>query len=357
MSPTSFANHILFNFKSLKTKISMNNPKIRYLISTAFAINPGGTSQHATEVISHLQNLGLEVLPLDFMAPKIDFDVLLVVSFSFHNPDMLEKYKKAGVKIILIPIFDRTKPVWSFGLYKIFEKSPIRTLFNQRKRILAASDIIICNGQSEKQDLISCYDIDVTKTRVLHLGVSSWVTQKAGVSPDLFYQKYGIRDFVFYPAAEINSRKNQMLLLDIVQNTNIKVVFTGCDKVLVKGFLEKCKQNKNILCLGKLSFDELASAYKNAKVCISISNSETAGLALLEAVFFGCNVVASNIPAFVEYLSDFATFVNQTDKTQILQSLQKSLQTPKQNHQETIKNKNSWQNYAQQLVDIMNKIG
>jgi glycosyltransferase involved in cell wall biosynthesis len=330
--------------------------KIRYLISTAFAVNPGGTSNHAKSVIQQLAKNGIEVLPVDFMAEKIDFDTLLIFSFSYHNPDMIEKYQKAGVKIILIPIFDRTKPKWTFKVYNLFEKTPIRTLFNIRKRILDSADLVLVNCEAEKTDLIECYKTQNSKLKVLKLGINNQIIDsESDIGEELFYTKHGIKNFVIYAAAEINQRKNQIALLKAVEGTDIKVVLTGCDKILVEGFDELVSKNKNVLCLANLSLQELISAYKCARVSVSLSSSETAGLALLESAYFGCNLVVSDIPAFREYVGEIADFTSlPIDHSELLKKINSALEKPKNYSQkEFVLSNNSWQKYTLEVVKLI----
>jgi glycosyltransferase involved in cell wall biosynthesis len=348
----------------------------RYLISTPFAVNPGGTTQHGKALIEEIAKQGYEIKPLDFVATKIDFDVLLVVSFSYHNPDMLEKYREAGVKIVLVPIFDRTKPKWTFTVYKTFEKTPIRTLFNIRKRILDSAHIIMCGCEEEKTELTECFGTDNSKIKVNHLGINSLLLDlDKSVSEELFYNKYGIKDFVIFAAAEINKRKNQLALVKALEGTDIKVVLTGCNKILVEGFQAVVDSNPNILCLGSISYEELVSAYKCAKVSVSLSSSETAGLALLESAYFGCNIVASKIPSFVEYIGGTAVFLETTDqitkfhpsgkyiakdtidaklpevaKAEIVTKINEALAKPKNDYKQYIIDSHSWTKHVRDMI-------
>lgn len=335
----------------------------RYLISTPFSVNPGGTTNLCQNIIQEIQKSGINLVPLDFTNLEIDFKILLVFSFSFHNPDSLEMYKKRGIKIILWPIFDRTKPIWSFKMQSLLEKTPIRTLFWIRKRILKSADLILTGCESETNDLIECFQIDKNKIKTVKLAIAPvfFKPEIQKISPNLFFDKYGFTDFVIYSAAEINHRKNQILLLKAVQNTNVKVVLTGCDQVLVSEFQNLINQNPNILCLGKLPFEELISAYQNAKISISLSSSETAGLALLESAFFGCQLLVSPIPAFKEYLSEIAVFLDdlkpQTIKTKIEELIKKPRNLEQKSYQKNYIIQNySFQNYIKQAFDLISKV-
>ena len=331
-------------------------------------VNSGGTSNLIRGILENFAKVGIEILPLDFTSLKIDFEVLLVFSFSYHNPDMLEKLKEKGVKIILWPIFDRTKSFWTFELYKFLEKTPVRTLFGIRQRILNSASLVLVGSESEKVDLQKCFGV---RSIVVRLPMNSeFFDPKSELeSKDLFFQKYQVTDFIIYSAAQISSRKNQITLLKALQNTDFKVVLTGCDQILVPEFQKLVAQNPNILCLGKIPLCELISAYQSARISVSLSNSETAGLSLLESAYFSCQLLVSSIPAFEEYLGDrelqnITTFLdNPKDLIEIKnkiakiynnsksRSLPNSNQKITQNH---IKTNFSYPNYIAKIQELIN---
>jgi glycosyltransferase involved in cell wall biosynthesis len=353
----------MYQMKQETSQINqMEKPKfrVRFLISTPFGVNSGGTTAHCESVIQQIKIQGHEIKQLEFDNHNIDFEVLLVFSFSYHNPDMLEKYKQKGIIIALIPIFDRTKPKWSFKIYQLFENTPIRTLYNQRKRILESADFVLANCSSEKQDLIDCYNVQENKIHILKLGINNqFIELDRQIEPSLFEQKYNIKDFIIYSSAEINQRKNQVAVVKAIEDTDLKVVLTGGDKILVPNFEQIIGKNPNILLLPKISIEELISAYKSARVSVSLSSSETAGLALLESAYFGCNLVVSRIPAFVEYLTPIANFVdlpintNELKRKLIEATAQPKTQNTLQNQQEFILNNNSWTKYTKNLLDLI----
>lgn len=333
--------------------------KFRFLISTPFAVNQGGTSTYAGQIIKEIASAGFEILPLDFTKTEIDFDWLLVLSYSYHNPDMLESYKTKGIKIIVIPIFDRIKHRLIYDTYKVLAKLPFPTLYDQRKRVLECANILVVSCQEEKYDLIKCYNIEEKKIKVLHLAFNSDIIEiDKQIDSSIFENQYGKHKYVLFSAAEINERKNQMSVIKAIEGTNFKLILTGTHQVKVKGFWQEVQKNPNIICLGKVSINSLVSIYKSSHVSISTSCSETAGLALLESAYFGCNLVVSDIPAFREYLEQIATFFNKKQsKKDILQKIEKAIKSPKNiNQKQFVANNYSWKTYIDSLISEVTKL-
>ena len=58
----------------------------------------------------------------------------------------------------------------------IYERFPIfrftKTALRAKKKLFAAADLIICDTESSRTDLLQFYEVDAAKTRVVHLGFS-----------------------------------------------------------------------------------------------------------------------------------------------------------------------------------------
>lgn len=289
-------------------------------------IDHGGGSKFAAGVIDNLVKQGHFVEQLDWRKENVDFEVILVFGFTFVSFEILAELRKKNVKIVMFPIFDRMHSVFahkcSFFISKILR---IKGFDYIRQSNLSLSDKIIVSNQLEKRDILSIYEVDESKIYVFNLGIPDdiFLLSKT-VSSDLFFKEYGIRDFVVFPSAKVSSRKNQIQLLKAVEGTDLKIVFTGTDSVepqVKEEFWHLVSLNKNVLCLPKLSREMLVSCLKCSKVCVSLSSSETAGLANLEAAFLGNNLVVNGIVPFREYLGKFATYVNKDDPEEVRNSI------------------------------------
>jgi hypothetical protein len=239
-------------------------------------------------------------LPLDIsLEGDLGFEVLLVFSFTFFDIEVLKWYKSKGVKIIVFPIFDRTKSMFSYKLIKPFWNTIVgkSSIHNIRRQVLEVADFVVCANQSEQNELAIIYDLDKTKSQILYQGLSEdffelekkvdkdlfqkeLVKGKDGVFGQDFTKQLGfLNDFVFCPAMSINKRKNQISLLKAISGTNIHLVLNNTDRIedgLEQEFSKFTQNNPNIICLKTLDKKILASIYKSARICISVSNSETA---------------------------------------------------------------------------------
>ncbi|MGB4774047.1 MAG: glycosyltransferase, partial [Daejeonella sp.] len=190
----------------------------------------------------------------------------------------------------------------------------VGTLDKVRRRNLNASDGVYVLNSTEKRELSSIFKVDSDRIHVIHLAIpEEHFKLYDSIDAGLFYDTYQIKDFVFYPSAKVSKRKRQVQLLKALQNSAHSIVLTGCDEIegsIEAEFNELVKNNHNVLALPKVSKELLISCYKNARVCVSLSSAETAGIANLEAAYAGCNLVVSDIPPFREYLRQFATYIN-----------------------------------------------
>ncbi len=329
--------------------------RFRFIPLYPFFQDFGGARRHAEEVIKEIKKRGFFIDSLDWGGKEIDFDVLIVFGFFIHNPDILEFCHSKGVKIILIPLFDPMYNIFAYNLGKII---PIQNTSKIRGRILKISDIILANNKKEKYDLVEIFNLNPEKIHVHHVGLASFFIERSKfISEELFLKKYKIKDFAFFPSAAISKRKNQLALLRAVYNTEIPLVITGTRNIessIKKEFEYLTSGQKNILCIDWLGFDELISAYKCAKVMVSVSNAETAGLVNLEAGYLGCNLVLDDNPVFREYIGNRAIYVNKRNPKNIREGILKALNMKRNDELSNyIKNNFSWEKYVDYLLDLV----
>ncbi|PIQ73326.1 hypothetical protein COV58_03170 [Candidatus Roizmanbacteria bacterium CG11_big_fil_rev_8_21_14_0_20_36_8] len=85
-----------------------------------------------------------------------------------------------------------------------------------------------------------------------------------------------------------------------------KLLLVGPDNMFAKKLKDQIKTSRieNIEFMHDAKIDDLVYLYKNAKALVNPSLSEGFGLPLIEAVHFGCPIIASNIPVFHELMGD-----------------------------------------------------
>lgn len=91
-------------------------------------------------------------------------------------------------------------------------------------------------------------------------------------------------------------------------------VFIGSDKEAIRRYAGNIPDNVSFP--GKLPHEELASYFRKAKIYCQLSLSESFGLALAEAMYFGCYPVVCNHTALPEMVGNHGTVISckKTDK-------------------------------------------
>jgi glycosyltransferase involved in cell wall biosynthesis len=335
--------------------------KIRYDFVYPFSMPLGGGGQVIEYIIQKLAKFH-DIKLHDKLSSSLDFDIFIQFGNTYISLELLEFFKKNHIKIILIPIFDRIRPLWFFKFLNFLNKFPIQNIFSYRYKLFQIADIIITHNKSESRDLKEIYNADTSKIELFHYGISDdFFDQASQIDKDSFKLKFGFDGYVFCPAASINKRKNQIRLIKALKNTGIKLVLNNTQNIL-DGIGDEFKllttNDPDILCLKELTRRELIECYKGAKVVVSVSQAETAGLTNLEAAYLGCNLVVSDIEAFHEYLEDFPiSYVNQNNTNEIKDAIMKALKADYNTAvKDFVENNYRWDSYINKLDLVIEKI-
>jgi glycosyltransferase involved in cell wall biosynthesis len=333
--------------------------KIKFLLSYPHSLMSGG-GVYLIEKVKSLLEKEHQVSSIDYLSHDLEADIVIAFGFTWISPEVVKLYKSKGMKVLLFPIFDRNKPSWQFKLLAIFRYLPILNAFTLRKELLDLADQIVALSESEMYDLVNLFGGQPHKISVLKLGISDEIIElDKTITKDLFVKKHGFDNFVFYPAATISKRKDQLLLINALKNTDIKLVINGANFIqdnLDQEFKSLTDNNPNILVLGKMDLEMLVSCYKAAKVSVSLSHAETAGLANLEAAYLGCNLVVSRLPAFKNYLGNNAIYVDWKAES-VLDGVKQALKLESNlNLQDFVIKNYTWISFYHKLSDILNKL-
>ncbi|RLT47240.1 MAG: glycosyltransferase, partial [Chloroflexi bacterium] len=125
--------------------------------------------------------------------------------------------------------------------------------------------------------------------------------QAQAAAPELFTQRYGMRDFVIV-LGSVEPRNNQLLLLYALRNTDLPVVIVG--PVPYPEYLRKCEQAAapTTLFLERLPAALLHSALAAARVFALPGWWQSAPSAALLAALSGCSIVLGDRGGEKEYL-------------------------------------------------------
>ena len=237
---------------------------------------------------------------------KTEYDI-------FHHTYYADYKKKNNCKdIITVHDFTHEKFPENFtSLDKTIEKKKIAIL---------NADGVICVSNTTKKDLLSLYNISEDKIAVIYHGNSL----KYEVTEEPIFEK----PYLLY-VGDRRAYKNFGCVLEIfrisdfMKNNFSLLCFGGGgfrenEKALISkyGLEGKVFQTEG-------SDKELANSYKYASAFIYPSLYEGFGIPLLEAMHYGCPIVASNSSCFPEIAGDAAEYFEPKSSEELAMKIEK----------------------------------
>lgn len=184
----------------------------------------------------------------------------------------------------------------------IYEKHPEwypkldRTIYRKKvKAAIEAADVVIAISQQTKQDLVEEYNVELQKVEVVYQGCAPIFSMKqpeALITQNL--ASFNLpADFVLY-VGTIEERKNLHRLVEALANTDIPLVAVGKKTPYfeqVESALDAANMKDRFFHLQNVSFEQLASLYRKARVFVYPSLYEGFGIPVIESLHSGTPVV------------------------------------------------------------------
>ena len=221
-------------------------------------------------------------------------------------------------------------------------------LDQQRRAAIECAAVYLPNGRGEADLLHEAYGMDLSRTVVVTNAVDDVFF---GARPELFVEKYGLRDFVLC-AARVEKRKNQLALVAAMRGTGIPLVIAGQPNP--EEYLARCRRyaDGNVTFLGALPQDELASAYAAAKVHALPGWFETPGLSTLEAAAAGCAIVSTDRGTTREYFGEAAWYCDPKSIESIREAVLAAWEAePSEELRERVRERCTWARAAESTLE------
>ena len=196
--------------------------------------------------------------------------------------------------------------------------------------VIPRSTYTIVGNQEAKKEVVRFYGMPDERVKTLEFPTPDFafkVHEKLSVD---IIEKYSLqKPFLFYPA-QFWPHKNHVAIIEAVKklkedhNETFHVVFTGSDKgnlSYVKAFAKESGVSDQVHFLGFVSVEELVAFYKNAFALVFASYFGPNNIPPLEAMAFGCPVIAADVPGVQEQLGDAALFFAPQDVTNLVQRI------------------------------------
>ncbi|PIY69504.1 hypothetical protein COY90_00320 [Candidatus Roizmanbacteria bacterium CG_4_10_14_0_8_um_filter_39_9] len=212
-------------------------------------------------------------------------------------------YKRPFVTTIhdMTPLFFKTgKSSTQHGLiYELKHRAFQYVLKSQ----VTNSKAIITPTKTIRNQLLSYYGMKYkSKIFPIYEGMGYELTQST--SNDRLKSTYPFPFYIyvgnFYPHKNINR------LIEVFSRIqgDSKLVLVGPDDYFAKSLKTSMPQSDNIRFYHNPTFSDLVFFYMHAKALIHPSLSEGFGLPIIEAAYYNCSIIASDIDVFKELLAD-----------------------------------------------------
>lgn len=338
--------------------------KVGFVAPLGIALVNGGVRTQALQTASALTKSGVEV---EFISPwqeGIEADFVHIFVTGLDTLGILTRCSELGIKTVLSPVFfsNRSASLISTSLKaeKVLSKvgSGIRSDFGIKAEACSIADLVLPNTSAEAILIEKGFGINSAKIEVIPNGVE---LRFANATPDLFVQKYGLRDFVLFVGQAGALRKNVIKLLESAPDIEAPIVIIG--SLYDDEYGEQCKQlgrkAGNVTFIETLDHnsDLLASAYAACHTFVLPSQFETPGIAAMEAALAGANIAITDRGGTDDYFGEWAEYLTPESSDSITKAVNNALSKEKS---ESLKNhihKNySWDAVGEKTLKAYNKL-
>lgn len=327
----------------------------------AVAIKKGGLYIQLLKTKEYLEQLGFTV---DLNDPWKDplpeeYDLFHLFGANFSTTILGTLMKDKNIPLVVTPVFfSKHSPRMLRTINSVnsilFRMLRISTPHIYAKELLDRADMILPNTPREQELILQGFRIPEEKVTLVHNGVDERFLH---AKPELFIERYGIKEFILYVGHIGNGRKNTLNLIRALERIERPAVFIGPLAKTPYGdtCLEEIAKNRRITLLESLPHDSplLASAYAACDTFVLPSLFETPGLSALEAGLAGAKIVITQHGGTKDYFRGEAIYVDPGRITSIRDGIKRSLKKEKNAIlSERIRKHYLWPTIAQQLEQV-----
>jgi len=241
---------------------------------------------------------------------------------------------------------------------QMFKKRDLWQLRRWTARSVKKADKVLTISQHARNAIIDYYNLAPEKAKVTHLGLKVYKGKKK-----TSLKKYGVEgDYLLY-VGTLQPRKNLLKLIEAYQLIvsefpKVKLVIVGKKGWLYQEIFEKVKKlglTKKVIFTGFVPDEDLPTFYQKAQCFVLVSLYEGFGLPILEAMHFGCPVVASKASSLPEVVGQAGILVDPESAEGIAEGIRQAVK----NREELIEKgyrqakRFSWEKCAKETLKVL----
>ena len=321
----------------------------------------GGGEVLLDKTYEYLRTKGIDAKLFDYWKAKVeDFDIVHFFGIGYFNYEFLKTVKSKNKKLVITPIFPSVsgyKNAARLVYHNIcFAAAFLKTPPELMRRNAGLADLILASSEIEKRQICQLLKVKAEKVKIAHYGADKRFLSS---TPDLFIDKYKIKDFILCVARFDSKQKNQLNMIRALKDSGVRMVFVGKPDWGMENYYALCKKEapKDTLFIDYLDQESqmLSSCYAAARTFVVPSKFEYPGLAAMEAILAGCRRLAiTQIGSTKEYYKDFAKYFDpyclKNIKEVVLSVHNSEVKTDAT--REYFKNNCLWENYIEKLVGV-----
>lgn len=309
--------------------------------SGAFFKQGGGEAQ-LLQSKAALERQGVHVELFDMWKPQDNFQIFHQFSIERGVEHVVRAYKEKNKKIALSTI------LWA-------DIPPADPLYRHIVELMGLADILFTNSDAESDLLSRVFDIPRDKFHKTRNAIGQEFLSDGDAK--LFRKALGFDGKFVLSVANIDTRKNTEMLVQVCKEQNIPLVSVG--HIKDQGYYSRFKSMYDqFIHMGPIEDKEmLKSAYKACAVFALPSYCETPSIAALEAASQGAPIVITGEGSTKEYFLDHAEYVVPSDKESLRAALLKSWDLMRQDKlQAVVRREYVWDSAAIDLLNGYKKI-
>ncbi|KLU62989.1 D-inositol-3-phosphate glycosyltransferase [Peptococcaceae bacterium CEB3] len=297
--------------------------KVLFQIRPDYLRNPAGDTVQAVSTGRELKALGVEVaISPDPNALLTSFDLIHIFNFTRIKESYMFflNAQKQHKKIVVSPIYWNPENFLRRQGAKPQDLAVWKLNQPMRSRVAEGSDLLLPNSTLEADNLTADFP-GHAPCRVVPNGFPDAFP---AIGPEPFRRRFPAlpAEFVLC-AARVSPRKNQLGLAQACKDLGLTLVLAG--PVNDRNYFNLVRPFPNVVYLGTLQGEILASAYACAKIHALPSWFETPGLSSLEAAACGAAVLSTDQGSPREYFRDLAVYVRPEKSGNLDEALDKGL--------------------------------